>query len=1272
MTKVRMFHSSSQDNARPRTPITAVICGALASTLAVLLILAGLAVPAEAQLYAGSVTGVVSDQTGAMLAQADVTLVDADKGFTFTAKTDDKGRYLFRSVPPGMYNLSVKAPGFKDQDRKGIKVDVSQNVGADFTMTVVGAKETMNVSTAAPLLGSEDATTGQVVDRKFINDLPLNGRGVFDLMFLAPGVTEVDAACNGCYATNVIINGSRNATTDILMDGVTATNYEQNSGIRVETYTPSVDAVEEFKVQESNFSAEYGFSGASIVNLVTRSGTNSYHGSLYEFQRYYKTDANNWFNNQQGIPIPGLRRSDFGGTFGGPIFKNKTFFFFDYEGVREDDQAGPAFYGVPSDAEKAGNFSELCGGDGPNGPAPDGSFDANGMCSDPNGQLWDPYAGVYSPTYGGAVRNPNAFIPFNNLATYTSTVDANHPGNLNLVGTPYALPAGPGNLIDPVAQKLMAYFPEPNVNVGNDNYNPFNNRVESGSVKSSSNQWDLKIDHRFNQKNLLSGKYSHEASLSGSFNCFGNAADPCSVGPTTGSAHVFVINDAHIFNPTTLLTVSYGVTRGTYFYGGVPATYPNLSPVDALGEPQYMKESGYNWFPTVGIGGGYSAASYYSIGTNPWSYGKLGQETHHLIGTLSLVRGTHEFKIGAEGRMHRLNYTQPNYAPGGAYNFDQTGTANYANGCVPTSTAPCLPLGGDGMASFLIGAQPNDCCGMYEVPNSVATQNFEAGGFVQDNWKKSDKLTLNLGLRYEVVLPRTDRHNELNSLDPNVQSPITLDGQHLTGGEIFVSSKDRYSYAPDYHGIQPRFGFAYRLPKNTVVRGGYGIYLSSWRGAVAGTSGVGQQGFDQLTYLVASYQGDGVTPAARMSNPYPYGGPTKPVGSSLGLLNDVGYGGFGPIKDVSNKVPYEQSWSFGFQHETKWNVLLEASYIGKKGTHLYFANAGNLSHLGPEIEHYTSAQIADLSTYVPNPFTDPTQSNASQLLSPENPLLADPYVQKLQLLMAHPQFFGFAGDEPPIATSIYQGLQFRAEKRFSNGLEFLATYVLSRSIDDASLTSTNSEYLGSFASLQDPNNPGGERSLSTFDIPQVLQFSYTYELPIGRGKFIGGSLNPILNGIVGGWHTNGIWRFNKGRPINPALYASDSLPTYGPQRPNLIGTPHRNQGNDSVWTSQYFTSVDGSDFFAQPAQYALGTAPRDLGTVRQPGARNADLSMFKEFGMGKIREAMRLEFRLEAFNAFNHPQFGGPDTTFGDPNFGKIFGQINNPRQLQLALKLYF
>ena len=1262
MTEPAMSNVVSEGNTR-RASTPRVVASV---SLFVFLLLFGLTAPAEAQLYAGSVTGIVSDPSGAMIAQAEVTLLDAEKGFTFTTKTDDKGRYLFRAVPPGTYNLSVKAAGFKDQARTGIKVNVSQNVGADFAMPVLGTIQTMTVSTAAPLLSTEDAVTGQVVDRKFINDLPLNGRDVMNLAYLAPGVTEVDAACTSCSNNNFISNGGRNATADILMDGVTTTNYEQNSGIRVDTYTPSVDAVEEFKVQQSNFSSEFGFSGATILNLVTRSGTNSFHGSLFEFLRHYKMDANNWFSNFYNIPKSPLRRNDFGGTVGGPIWKNKTFFFFDYQGTRITALAGPTSYSVPSDFERNGDFGEVCGRHG-------GTFDDQGKCSDQTGQLWDPYAGTYDPAAGGARRNQQAFIPFNNLATYTSTVDANHPGNLVLAndpgGAPYRLPSGPGNLIDPVAQKLMKFFPEPNYT----DPDPASliNRVDAGSVKSRENKWDLKIDHRFNQKNLLSAKYSHDYALSSTFNCFNNAADPCSIGPSSGGAHVFAINDTHTFNPTTLLTLSYGVSRGTYSYLGVVSTYPGISPVDLLGEPAYMRSSGYDWFPAVAIGGGYTSAQggTYNIGGNPYGYAKQGQETHHLIGTLSWVKGPHEFKFGAEGRLHRLNYTQPNYAPGGTYYFDQTGTANYDLAC----SANCLPLGGDGMASLLIGAQPNDCCAQYEIPNSVASQNFEFGGFVQDNWKKSDKLTLNLGLRYEVVLPRTERRNELNWLDPNVQSPVTLDGKHLLGGEIFASSNDRHSYAADYRNFQPRFGFAYRALHNTVVRGGYGIYFSAWRGAVAGTSGVGQQGFDQLTNLVASFQGDGATPAARISNPYPNGGPIKPPGSSLGLLNDVGYGAYGPIRDISNKVPNEQSWSFGIQHETRWNLVLDAAYVGKKGTHLYFANAGNISHLGPEIEHYTPDQIADLNSFVDNPFADPSRSNASQIIAdPNNPLFYSS-IQKLQLLMAHPQFtYGFAGDEPPIANSIYHALQVRAEKRFSNGLEFLATYTFSKSIDDASLTSTNSIFLGSFASLQNPNNPGAERSLSSFDIPHVLQFSYTYELPIGKGKFIGGNLNPILNGIVGGWRTNGIWRFNSGRPINPMLFQSNSLPTYGAQRPDLIGTPHRAGGKDSNWINQYFTTADGSDFLAQPAQYALGTAPRALGKVRDPGAANADLSMFKEFGLGTIHEGMRLEYRLESFNAFNHPQFCPPDATFGSPTFGQIFYTCNAPREVQMALKFYW
>src|SRR5579871_12667 len=280
------------------------------------------------QAYTSTVSGLVTDPSGAIIPNTQAKLVDEQKGFSFTAVTDTTGRYLFRSVPPGSYKLSVSAQGFQGQEQSGIKVDVNQNVTVNFTLPVGATSQTVEITGAAPVLSTQDAVTGQVVDRKFINDLPLVSRSVTDLVILTPGVTEVDNACKLCTANNFISNGSRNATSDVLMDGVTTTNFEQNSGILYPLYTPSVDAVEEFVVQESNFSAEYGFTGATVVNMVIRSGTNQFHGSGYDFLRNQVLDANDFFSNAAGLPIPPLKKNNFGGTVGGPIRHNKTFFFF--------------------------------------------------------------------------------------------------------------------------------------------------------------------------------------------------------------------------------------------------------------------------------------------------------------------------------------------------------------------------------------------------------------------------------------------------------------------------------------------------------------------------------------------------------------------------------------------------------------------------------------------------------------------------------------------------------------------------------------------------------------------------------------------------------------------------------------------------------------------------------------------------------------------------------------------------------------------------------
>jgi Carboxypeptidase regulatory-like domain len=1200
------------------------------------------------QGYFGTVSGVLTDTTGAVVPGAKVVLSDQQKGFTFHTISEGSGRYLFRSIPPGMYSVSAEAPGFAKALHPNLRLDVNENATVDLNLKVGSATQTVQVEAQSQVIATEDAETGQVINRRFINDLPLIDRNVIELVNLAPGVTAMDDQCDAtCTGTNFVSNGSRGSTADILTDGASATNSEPNGGITAATYLPSPEAVEEFKVEQTNFSAEYGFSGGSVVNMITRSGTNKFHGSGYDFVRDAVLDSNNWFANHFGQAIPPLRRNNFGFTVGGPIIKNKTFFFFDYDGLRQTTQSVPQA-GVPSDLMRAGDFGEVCAQQG-------GSFDNTGLCSVPAGQIWDPYSGTFNSSEGGVDRT--GFIPFNNIAQYISPGSPNLPANLE--------PASgvAGNLIDPVAQKMLNDFPKPNITSSNGIYQ---NWIGSGPNNYTRDQFDLKIDHRFSEKNLMGAKYAQYWDHGTHFNCFKNFTDPCQGGPNPTSAHLFAINDTHTFTPTLLLNTTLGFTRGAWH---IAAYNPQgvSDPLGTLGFPSYLQSNGFKGVPAIFINT-YFSAGFTNQGTDPYGNYRLGQDTGQLSFTLDKVRGSHEIKFGFDGRLHQINYIQTN-APVGVFSFDEHGS----DAC-PTGFSTC---GGDSMASFLMGQLTQDP-GVgngggtyYEIQFRPATSNYQYGFFAQDNWKVNHKLTLNLGLRYDVTLPRTDRYNRQNSFDPNVPSPLNSGSLQyndqfngpttlqLRGGEVFASSKQRINYVTDWSDIQPRLGFAYQFAPKMVVRGGYGIYYGQSRSGVTGVVPYGGQGFNQYTNAITTYQSDGATPYLHLSNPFP-NGLIQPAGNSLGLMNDVGFGANGPLRtSAANRTPYEQSWSFGIERELRGGVVLNAEYIGKKGTHLPFSGSNQLNILGPQIES-PSADINGLLTFVNNPFS----SQSGGPISDPNSSLSAPTVQEYQLQLPHPQFTGVATDVRMIANSIYHGLQLSAEKRYSNGLQFLVTYVWSKSIDDSSQADDNVTWLGSFSSLQDPNKPWLERSLSTFDIPQVLQFSYTYNLPFGRGRAMLGNMPRVVEAIVGGWKTNGLWRMSAGRPLTMTLADGTSLPTYGAQRPNIVGTPKRNHGKD--WIDNFF--VDPT-VFQKPAQFTLGNAPRAIGSVRTPWAFNTDLSLSKQF---LLREEMNLEFRIEARNAFNHPVFGAPNTSVDDPNFGTINYTSNTPREVQLALKFNF
>ena len=1208
---------------------------------------------AWAQLYTGLLTGVVTDPSGGVVPNAAVTATDVGKGFKYKTSTDSVGRYLLRPLPPATYQLTVEARGFRTALRSGIVLNVNENATVDVSLQVVGTTQKVEVIAAAPLLQAQDATTGQEVDRRFINDLPLVNRQVLDLAFLAPGVNPAPLSpYSGGVANNFTSNGGRNMTADVLIDGISNTATDPNGTIQDVSYIPSVDAVQEFKIMQNNFSAEFGQSGNTVLNIVMRSGTNQFHGSAYDFLRNSAMDSNNWFNNLYGTPLAALHWNNFGSTFGGPIQKDKLFFFVDYEGSRTTTQAGPFQMGVPSVPERNGDFGELCADNG-------GSFDSTGLCSVPQGQLWDAYSGYYDPNLGGPVRT--AFIPYNNISAYTS------PGSPVLAGTPYQVRSGPGNLIDPVASRMMAYFPLPNLNVGNPAlYNRFLNWTGSGVNTSRNDQGDVRIDRRVGDRTSLSGRFTYGEYVSLPALCFKNSGvlDPCSGGQSSGGPRAFVLNSSHTFGPSMVLAVSFGFTRSLSESQGDEGTSFDL--VKELGFPSYMTTSGYHGPPQISI------ANYgSSLGGNPWNLIVSAQDTWHMGGSIDKVLGRHELKFGGDFRVRRLDYLQPGPV-NGQFSFDIGMTSQSPNSGT-----------GDGMASFLTGLMDGYFAGQYHYGHSQSTQNLLYSGFLQDNWRITDKLTLNLGMRYEVQVPRTERHNYLSWFDPNVISPIQapcvdvsvpdLPGQicpgTLHGGLQFAHSGDREMAYTNYNNWGPRVGLAYQFLAHTVMRAGYGIFYEPTY--FAGNYGAyGTDGFDAWTYAVNTYQSDGATPFAPLSDPFP-NGLNAPPGSSLGLLTEVGQTVFAPIRSW-NAMPYMQTWSLGFQHELPGNTVVDVNYVGTNGTHLYYAGTW-LSHLGPWIEKADPTMVAAMNTFIPNPFYGVITNPASPLSAPT--IWAGTFYSVPSGYF--PQFASVNPTSPPAADSVYDAFQLKVEKRMSNGLQFLGTYVFSKAIDDSSIGNGNTSWAGGAPyTLVDPNNLKNERSVSQFDIPQVLTLAYTYQLPVGRGRHWGHGWNKWLDGFLGGWQTNGFWRIDNGQPIGPLWenYSNQPLPSYG-QRPDLLA-PLQRASRSSAWFNVdpngyggYFSNPQDAAI-AQP--YTIGTAPRMLSSVRAPGNNNASLSLFKEISLSKMHEGARLEYRLESFNALNHTVFCAPNLGVASGQFGLVTGQCNSPREVQMGLKFYW
>lgn len=1113
---------------------------------------------AYAQSFTGRILGTVSDSSGAVIAGAEVKIVHVETNRTSQTSTNEAGNYAFSELARGAYQIEVSSPGFKQFVQRGIQLSIAQQARVDVRLELGNIAESIEVTADASLLEAVDSTLGKVVDNKRIIELPLNTRNVFSLLYLTPGVT---GSVSTTYGTGYGINGARNSMLDILVDGV-STAHPTVNGFSGNSTFPPVEAIAEFKVMGSNYSAEFGRSNGGIVNVVYKSGTNAFHGSLFEFLRNSQLDANNFFSNRAGIPLGSFKRNQFGGMVNGPLVKNKTFFLGSYEGLRERTLANTIMT-VPTELQRNGDFSE--------------TRVANGSLI----RIFDPFSTRAQGS--GFIRDP-------------------FPGNVI-----------PASMIDPVARNAAKFYPKPNT-VTNAVTN-VNNYINTGARAFDQDQIDGRIDHNFNDQQRIFGRLSWRDNIDAPPAFFPSdltiAEGRVIQGVSQPSASIDYTNT---LTPTTVWTARFGVSRSLFNFnnqglGFVPSSLGLPSAIDSVVDRQM--------FPRFG------ASGFVNLGGNDHRFSTFN--TFTLLSNLSQVKGNHTLKFGWEGRMIRVNVWEARSA--GTFNF----AAGFTQGPNPNQASATA---GNSMASLLLGTGTT---GNVLIRNwkNVASQSFYHGFYFQDDWRVTSKLTLNLGLRYEVDLPRTERFNRFNWFDEDARSPLAgvVPGfPDLRGGVRFVGvdGNPRTQFNKDLNNLSPRVGFAYQFDSKTVVRGGYGHFFGPSRQAAQGT--VGPFGF-RVEYPWVTTT-DGITPFNRLSNPYPEGFRDVP-GSADGLLTQAGANlqAFWP----DSPSPLNQMWNFTIQRELPNGILFETAYVGNRGTNLSSSAESGMDFNQLDPRHLALGSA--LNERVPNPFFGIV----------DNGVHLSPTIARGHLLRPYPQFTNIVPLYFPGSNSIYHAWQNTFKRRFAQGLMFEGNYTWAKLIDTGD-------------SHQNTYDIEASRALAGHDVAHRFVASVLYDLPIGRGRTLDTGSSRVANFVLGGWQVNGILTYQSGTPI--ALSASNTSGLFAPRtQPNNNGQSGRKTGRVQDRLDSYLTT----SAFSQPAPFTFGNVARFLPDVRNDMVRNWDVSLFKEF---LVAEKVTTQFRAEFFNAMNRPQFGTPNTTVTAQAFGVITSQANAPRQIQFGLKV--
>jgi hypothetical protein len=1146
--------------------------------------------------------GTVTDPSGALVADARMTLTGLATNAKMTTVSNQAGIYAFVNVSPAEYKIDAEATGFKHFIRQPVTVQVQQTYRIDIQMDLGSITESVEVVAETPLIQPQTSSLGEVITGRSVNDMPLNGRNVYNLMELVPSVVPQGTAGGtsvGMYSAslnNYQINGAFAGQSAVALDG-----QPLNTGFwNYASLIPTQDSIAEFKVVSNNPGPEWGRFGGGVMTLVTKSGTNSLHGGAYEYLRNKVLNANTFFSNQAGIARPPFTQNQFGAYAGGPVYiphvyngRNKTFWFFSWEGFRL--RQGVTYTDtVPTLAQRQGDFS--------NTRTASGSlvtiYDPLSVC----GQLGNPACAVA----GSNVRQPfpGNIIPQSHIS----------PTAAKLTGLVWPVPTGPG-------------LPFTNVN----------NFTTNASQGGNQNEVVTRIDQNISDKQRFFGRYNYWTNLDLPPDPFRNGmcVGYCTINFQTSA---IVLDYTNLFTPTLILDVHATLNRYTYtrvplLSGfdltsiGWPASFNAISPV--LRTP-----------PTIVVSG--ESDDLFSQ-SGPGSVILSRDTTWNFSGDLTKIAGHHTLKAGGQFMVIGHSYYATNTASG-SFSFN----AGY------TASSPTSGSAGYSLASFMLGYPTSGSTAEPAYPNGQ--QRYRALYF-GDTWQATGKLTLNLGVRYEQDGPWSERYNRLTFWDLTDANPLAqATGLPLKGELGFVNSSLRSSRNSwDLNTLQfaPRFGLAYRLNKDTVLRGGYGIFWIPEL-AIGGTLQPSSDPANSASTTFVSTLNGGITPVGTLNNPFP-SGIAQPVNPSIGnaALNQVIENAGGATNSNTHvRNGYMQQWNFDVQRQLPGGLFVDAAYGGAKGTRLGYTQTMN--QLPDADLSLGSALVAQ----VPNPFYGLIQAGS----------LSSATVAAGQLLRPFPQYTSVGISGKGYGTSSYNSFQLKAERHFKAGGTLLLSYTNAKLLSDTDTALSQTETgTGGVASVQDWNNIKGSYSLSSQDAPQRFIVSYILDLPFGPGRKFFTGTHGLATKLVSGWGVNGITTLQRGFPLKFTTSINNTNSNGGGSKPNVIsGCSKELPGNVEQRLTQWFNTA----CFAQPAAFTFGSESRTDPTLRMQGINNFDFALFKATQFGG--EKYGLQFRVELFNLFNTPQFGPAGQTFGTAQFGVVSSQVNNPRLIQLALRLKF